>query len=76
MSDDFDPEPEPTKSWNSALPEHIPAPTFAPAALAFGISFFTWGLITSPVLWVIGLAIFVIALASWIGEIRHEAKRS
>jgi hypothetical protein len=64
--------PKPGPDWNPARPEHIPPPTFAPAAAAFGITFFFWGLVTSPVLWIVGLAVFVVALVAWIGEMRHE----
>jgi hypothetical protein len=58
--------------WNEARPATIPPPTFWPAAMAFGLTFLFWGLITSPVLWIVGLALVFTALGGWIGEMRHE----
>jgi hypothetical protein len=42
--------------------------------MALGITFFAWGLVTSPVVLGMGLVLFVISLAGWIGEIRHERR--
>ncbi len=53
-------------------PKIVPRPTYWPAAMALGITFLLWGLITSPVLLAAGATAFIIALAGWIGEIRHE----
>jgi hypothetical protein len=64
------------EDWGVARPEIIPRPTFWPAGLAFGITFLMWGLITSPVLLVVGLAVFTVSLVGWIGELRHEERRS
>jgi hypothetical protein len=66
---------ESRKGWNTAKPEHIPRPTPWPAAMALGITFFAWGLVTSPVVLGMGLVLFIISLAGWIGEIRHERRR-
>src|SRR3954454_10360938 len=60
--------------WSPARPEHIPRPTYWPAALAFGITLFIWGLITTPLLSAPGLVLFAVALAGWIGEMRHERR--
>jgi len=62
--------------WSEALPEQIPRPTAWPAAAAFGLTFLLWGIITSPVLLGIGLALFSASVLGWIGEIRHEEGRS
>ena len=64
------------EDWSPALPEEIPRPTAWPAAAAFGVTFLLWGVITSPVLLGIGLALFTAAVIGWIGEIRHEERRS
>jgi hypothetical protein len=64
------------EDWGIARPEVIPRPTFAPAGVAFGITFLMWSLLTSTVLAVAGLAVFVVSLAGWIGELRHEERRS
>jgi hypothetical protein len=67
---------EAQEDWAVAQPEIIPRPTFWPAGLAFGITFLLWGLITSFVVSAVGLAVFIGSLAGWIGELRHEERRS
>ena len=66
-------EPQKTRDgWNEAKPAVIPRGTPWPAAMAMGITFFCWGFVTSPIVLGIGVALFVVALAGWIGEMRHE----
>jgi hypothetical protein len=60
--------------WEPLPPEHLPRPTYFPAGLAMGITFLFWGLITSWVIFVVGLALFIAALVGWIAEIRYERK--
>jgi hypothetical protein len=60
--------------WNASLPERLPHPTASPALFAFGVTLFGWGLITSPVLVLIGSALLFYALLHWIGEIWHDAQ--
>jgi Flp pilus assembly protein TadB len=60
--------------WNRAQPEHIPAPTYWPAALALGITLFLWGLVSTVLLAISGLVIFAAALWNWIQEVRAEAE--
>jgi hypothetical protein len=60
--------------WEPLPAEHLPRPTYFPAGLAMGIAFLFWGLITSWVIIVVGLALFIASLAGWITEIRHERK--
>ena len=50
----------------------IPRPTYFPAGMAFGITFSFWGLVTSPVVLVVGLVVVAVSLIGWIGELRHE----
>ena len=64
------------EDWAIARPAIIPRPTFSPAGLAFGLTFLLWGLITSSVLIVVGLAVVVVSLIGWIGELRHDERRS
>ena len=66
---------EPRAGWNRPKPDVIPRSTAWPAALALGVAFFAWGLITSPVLLAVGFALFALSLAGWIGEIRHEHRK-
>jgi hypothetical protein len=60
--------------WEPLPPEHLPRPTYFPAGLAMGIAFLFWGLITSWVIIVVGLALFIASLAGWITEIRYERR--
>ncbi len=60
--------------WESLPLEHLPAPTYFPAGLAMGTTFLFWGLITSWVIFFVGLSLFIAALAGWITNIRHERK--
>jgi hypothetical protein len=61
--------------WKKLPAEHLPRPTYFPSGLAMGIAFLFWGLITSWVVLVVGLSLFLASLAGWITEIRHERKR-
>ncbi|MFL5731700.1 MAG: hypothetical protein ACJ78Q_00750 [Chloroflexia bacterium] len=61
--------------WSWAQPEHIPLPTYWPAGLALGVTLLLWGLITSPLLTIIGLIVFATSLAGWIGELRNEHRQ-
>jgi hypothetical protein len=65
-------KPEAKEDWNTPRPEVIPRPTYLPAAMAFGITLFLWGLVTSPVVLGMGLLVFAFSLAGWIGEMRHD----
>jgi hypothetical protein len=65
---------EPRAGWGKPRPDLIPASTPWPAAMALGIAFLGWGLITSPVVLGVGATLFVVSLAGWIGEIRAETR--
>jgi hypothetical protein len=56
--------------WNASLPEHLPTPTASPVLFAFGVMLVGWGLISSPLLDLIGGALVLYALIHWIREIR------
>jgi hypothetical protein len=58
--------------WTVPHPEELPKPTFWPAALAFAITFLLWGIVTSPIITVVGVLLFGVSLAGWIGDIRQE----
>ena len=58
--------------WSSPKPEVLAEPTWWPAALAFGSTLLAWGLVTSFIIALIGLAVFAVSLAGWIRDIRHE----
>jgi hypothetical protein len=65
---------DPQKNWNHPKPETLATPTWYPAALAFGATLFTWGLVSSLIISGIGIVVSVFSIAGWIGEIRHEHK--
>jgi hypothetical protein len=69
-----EPSPIAHPEWEPLPAEHLPRPTYFPAGLAMGIAFLFWGLITSWVIIVVGLALFAASLAGWITEIRYERK--
>lgn len=58
--------------WEPLSREQLPRPTYFPAGLAMGTTFIFWGLITSWVIFLTGIGLFIAALAGWITEIRHE----
>jgi hypothetical protein len=66
-------DPAVQAGWGKPRPEVIPRATFAPAAMAFGLTLFFWGLVTSPVVLGVGLLVVLAALIGWVREIRHEA---
>jgi hypothetical protein len=63
---------DPRPGYSRPKPDTIPPPTVWPAALAVGTMCFAWGFIASPIVLAVGLAIFCVALAGWIGDMRHE----
>ena len=72
MSNEKPPDIPP--GWQLLPDEPLPHPTYFPAGLAMGVAFLFWGLITNLVVWLIGAALFVAALAGWITESRNEHK--
>jgi hypothetical protein len=70
-----EPEDPSTPSSRSASPRPALAarPTFYPAALALGITFTLGGFITSWLMFGVGVVLFAVSLAGWIGEMRREA---
>lgn len=62
-------------SDNPETPERIemPAPTFWPLVLAAGVTLIGAGVVTSYAFSAIGLAVFLFALASWMGQLMPGA---
>ena len=68
--------PEPTESelrpgWHRPQPETLPRPAYWPAVLALGTVLLLWGFITTFIISGVGLGLIIVALAGWIGELRH-----
>ena len=64
--------PAPEAEWAAPLPLYVPPPTYWPAAMALGITWTFWGVVTSWIVLGVGLGLFTLALVCWIGELRHE----
>ncbi|MEM7008963.1 MAG: hypothetical protein AAF462_07505, partial [Thermodesulfobacteriota bacterium] len=68
--------------WHRPLPDRLPTAGYWPAIMALGITFMLWGLAvgfnevvsTIIILVLIGLILFSLALAGWIGDLRNERK--
>jgi len=71
VSDERRPVPP---GWTASPAEHLPAPTAAPALFAFGVTLFAWGLVSSFVVSLVGLALLAASLLHWIGDIAHDAR--
>jgi hypothetical protein len=63
---------QPPPGWSLPKPERVAAPTYWPAVMALGITMILWGVVTAVLISLTGLALFVLALAGWIGELLHE----
>jgi hypothetical protein len=57
---------------NTDLPPGWSRPTYWPAALAFGLTFALWGIITTWIISAAGLVLVALSVAGWIGDLRHE----
>lgn len=60
--------------WNEAQPAHIPEPTYWPMFLAAGIVMLAYSFVSSWWYTGLGVVLFAVALAGWIGELRHERR--
>ncbi len=49
-------------------PEELPRPTYWPAVLALGVTFFLWGFVSALPITFVGAGLSVLALAGWIRE--------
>jgi hypothetical protein len=65
-----------TPGWNVPKPEKLPEPSIWPAALALGITFLVWGMVTTLLITGVGAAVFAVAIAGWIRDIRHERNKT
>lgn len=53
-------------------PIHLPDPSYLPVIVAAGTTILLVGVVISPILAVIGLAITVVAIVRWVGQTRAE----
>jgi hypothetical protein len=59
------------EGWVQLPPEHVPRPTYWPAAMAAAIMLILWGLLGSAILTGTGIVLFIVAAAGWLKELRH-----
>jgi hypothetical protein len=62
--------------WKPLPYERLPQPTYFPSGLAMGTTFIFWGVITSWVIFAVGISLFTASLAGWIYEIRLQRKNA
>ena len=62
--------------WLAPRPHAVVGPTYAPFVLAFGITLVFWGVVTSPIMSLGGLAMMIWALGSWLRSIAGDWRRS
>ena len=58
--------------WHPPLPEKIPEPTVWPLVQAFGATLIAWGVVTSWIISVVGLLLFVVGTGGWVADMRHD----
>jgi hypothetical protein len=54
------------------LPETLPRPTAWPATVALGVTLLAFGVVTSSIISVAGLGLFLLGGAGWFKELRND----
>jgi Cytochrome c oxidase subunit IV len=62
----------PPRSAEATSDFHLPSPSIWPFALGAGVSMVAFGVLVSPLFCLVGAALFVLALAGWVQELRRE----
>jgi hypothetical protein len=60
------------EGWNIPKPEVIPPPTYWPFVLSFGATLMGFGVLTSYLISLAGIVLFVLAIVKWVGEMCRE----
>ncbi len=70
---------EQNDDWNNwkvtgakALPEKLPAPTIWPITISFGVTLLAFGVLTSPVMGITGLIMFLCGAGGWFEDLRND----
>jgi hypothetical protein len=58
--------------WNIPKPAIIPAPTYWPFVLSLGATLMGLGVLTSNIITATGIALFILAIIKWVGELISE----
>ncbi len=69
------PEAETTihPGWTKLHDEELPQATYWPVVMAFAITLVVFGFVTTVVITIVGLFLFVVSLIGWIGDMRNES---
>lgn len=51
---------------------HVVPPTWQPLILAIGITLVLAGIAVTPIMWIVGAVICIIAIVNWLGELRRD----
>lgn len=63
------------EGWSIPQPEAIPAPTYWPFILSLGAALMGLGLLTSDIIGITGLVLFIVSIIKWTGELYHEERQ-
>ena len=66
---------ENSESWHIPKPEIIPDPTYWPFVLSLGATLMGLGVLTSNIITVAGIVLFILAIIKWVGELSSEDRR-
>ena len=55
-----------------ALPEKLPLPTVWPATLSLGVTLMAFGVVTSWIMSLTGLILFLFGAGGWVEDLRHD----
>lgn len=61
--------------WIKLPEEELPQATYWPVIMALAITLFVFGFITTIVISIVGLILFVVSLIGWIGDMRNESEK-
>jgi|GEM_PF-1674511 len=65
-----------SEGWSAPQGAHLPEPTYMPVVMAVGMICMLWGIVTTYLITLVGLVLFVISVWGWIGELRHEHRHT
>jgi hypothetical protein len=55
-----------------ALPDTLPPPTVWPATLSLGVTLMAFGVVTSWIMSVTGVVLFLFGVGGWVEDLRHD----
>ncbi len=61
--------------WHIPKPAIIPSPTYWPFILSLGATLTGLGILTSNIISATGIALFILGIIKWVGELSSEDRR-